>query len=112
MERGEIYVGPFAYADAERLKARPQLVVSTGPFNNGPDVVAAMITSSGRRLAAPGPGDVLLADWREAGLPKPSTVRTGKLQTVTASRLTILLGRLSNADMASVDRELKDVLGL
>jgi mRNA interferase MazF len=112
MERGEIYVGPFAYADAERSKARPQLVLSTGPFNNGPDVVAAMITSSGRRLAAPGPGDVVLVDWHEEGLPKPSTVRAGKLQTVTASRLTIRLGRLSYADMESVDRELRGVLGL
>lgn len=112
MERGEIYVGPFAYADAERSKARPQLVLSTGPFNNGPDVVTAMITSSARRLAVPGPGDVVLVESVEAGLPKPSTVRTGKLQTVTASRLTIRLGRLSDDDMASVDGALKRVLGL
>lgn len=112
MERGEIFVGPFAYADAERSKARPQLVLSTGPFNNGPDVVTAMITSSGRRLHAPGPGDVVLSDWVEAGLPKPSTVRTGKLQTVTASRLMIRPGRLSGADMASVESELRSVLGL
>lgn len=67
MERGEIYVGPFAYADSERSKARPQLVLSTGPLNNGPDVVTAMITSSGRRLATPGPGDLVLVDWSEGG---------------------------------------------
>jgi hypothetical protein len=41
-----------------------------------------------------------------------SRQRTGRLQTITASRLSIRLGRLSDDDMASVDQELKDVLGL
>lgn len=65
MERGDVYIGPFAYADADRSKPRPVLVLSTDPFNRGPDVVIAMITSSGRRLAEPGPGDVVLNEWRD-----------------------------------------------
>lgn len=112
MERGDVYIGPFAYADADRSKPRPVLVLSTDPFNRGPDVVIAMITSSGRRLAEPGPGDVVLNEWREAGLPRPSTVRSGRLQTITRSRLALRLGRLSNSDIARVEQGLRGVLGL
>lgn len=112
MERGDVFVGPFAYADADRSKPRPVCVLSTGAFNEGPDIVVAMITSSALRLAEPGPGDVVLRDWQAAGLRRASTVRTGRLQTMSAWRLSLQLGRLSSDDTASVDRELRALLGL
>lgn len=52
-----------------------------------------MVTSSARRLAAPGVGDVVLDDWHRAGLLRPSVVRTGRLLVPEARLLSARLGR-------------------
>ena len=60
MDRGEIYLGPFMYADLAGSKRRPVCVVSSPKYNAGPDVMVAMI-SSGARVASPRIGDDLAA---------------------------------------------------
>ena len=45
MDRGEIYLGPFMYADLAGSKRRPVCVVSSQNYNAGPDVMVAMILS-------------------------------------------------------------------
>jgi mRNA-degrading endonuclease toxin of MazEF toxin-antitoxin module len=54
MERGDIYLAPFTYADLQGSKRRPVCVVSSAAFNIGADVIVAMVTSSRQRLATPG----------------------------------------------------------
>lgn len=112
MDRGEVYLAPFTYSDQQRTKRRPACVVSVPSFNAGPDVLLAMITSSRMRLANPGIGDVVLTDWRGAGLLQASVVRTGRLLAMERSRVVGPIGRLSAQDLTAVGEGLRLVLGL
>lgn len=112
MRRGDLSLAPFLYADLGESKRRPVCIVSGEAFNQGPDLIVAMVTSRRARLIAPGVGDVPLTQWETAGLLAPSTVRTGRLQTVEAGLLEGQLGALSIADLHSVDSALRGVLEL
>lgn len=112
MNRGDVCLAPFTYADLRGSKRRPVCVVSSAGFNTGPDFIVAMVTSSARRMVNPGTGDVILADWRLAGLLRPSVVRTGRLMVLEGRLLSAQIGTLTQADVAEVDRGLKDALGL
>ncbi len=112
MDRGDIYLAPFTYADLQGTKRRPVCVVSSAPFNLGTDVIVAMVTSSARRLGSPSVGDVVVNEWREAGLLHPSVVRAGRLSVLEARLLSRQLGTLTPADQDGVDRALKHALGL
>jgi hypothetical protein len=59
------------------MKRRPACIVSSQLYNEGPDAVVAMVTSSRARFQQPGIGDVVIGDWQGAGLRLPSIVRTG-----------------------------------
>jgi mRNA interferase MazF len=112
MDRGEIYLAPFTYADLRGSKRRPVSVVSSARFHTDPDVIVAMVTSSGHRLRSPRCGDVILRDWRQAGLLRPSVVRAGRLLVMEQRLLSVRLGGLSSDDMSLVDHGLKDALDL
>jgi mRNA-degrading endonuclease toxin of MazEF toxin-antitoxin module len=112
MRRGEIYLAPFTYADLRGSKRRPMCVVSSDPFNIGPDVIVAMVTSSRQRLAALGSGDVIFRDWQQAGVLRPSVVRAGRLLVLESRLLSARLGVIGPDDLAAVDLGLKDALVL
>jgi len=99
------------YADLAGSKRRPVCVVSSPKYNAGPDVMVAMI-SSGARVASPRIGDVVLSDWLQAGLLRPSVVRAGRLQVIERRFLSGQRGTLSVDDLAAVDQALKGILGL
>ncbi|MBK5228041.1 MAG: type II toxin-antitoxin system PemK/MazF family toxin [Actinobacteria bacterium] len=111
--RGDVFYSPFDYTDLTPGKRRPVCVVSGNQFNaSGPDVMVAMITSRPRLIRSPGIGDVVVSSWEEAGLVKPSVLRTGSVRTLETSRLEGRLGRLTKGDMELVDSALKEVLAL
>ena len=112
MVRGDIYLAPFTYSELQRSKRRPVCVVSAPAFHAGPDVIVAMVTSSSARLAAPGVGDVTLADWQPAGLLRASVVRAGRLLVLETRLLSARLGMITAEDLTAVDRGLKEALGL
>ena len=112
MQRGDLYLAQFLYADLEAAKRRQVCVVSGGAFNQGPDLIVAMVTSRRARLRAPGVGDVTLQDWDGAGLLVPSTLRAGRLQTMEARLLDGQLGSLSPRDLDATAGALRDVLQL
>ena len=81
------------------IKRRPAVVVSTEKYNlNRGDVIVALITSQISR--ATDSSDHVLENWIEAGLDKPSAVRTF-LQTYPISR-TRAIGRISDSDWKSL----------
>lgn len=67
-------------------------------FDLGADVLIARVTSALHRE----PEDVAVADWRAAGLLKPSTVRLARLVTVDKSLLLRKFGTLGPADRAAI----------
>lgn len=79
MERGTVVLAPFLYSDLRGLKRRPACVVSSAAYNQGPDVIVAMVTSRNVRIMRPALGDAVIHDWEAAGLRLPSVVRSGRL---------------------------------
>ncbi len=92
---GEIFLCQFPFTSGATSKVRPALVL----FDLGPDALICRVTSVVRSGAL----DVMLADWRVAGLLKPSVARLDRL--VTAERSVIFLrqlGVLGTADQTAV----------
>lgn len=112
MDRGDIVRATFEYSDLTGGKRRPACVVSVEAFNRSGEVLIAMVTSSRFRLATPGLGDVVLTDWQEEGLLRPSVLRTGRLLARTTDMLDEPRGRLSEEDLLRVNDALREVLGL
>jgi hypothetical protein len=72
---------PFSRNEPQPYKKRPVLVLAA--VGRVPDraVFVAMVTSSPDRVRKPGPGDVVVTNWQQAGLRYPSVVRTRRLWT-------------------------------
>jgi mRNA interferase MazF len=81
-EQGDIVRIPFPYTDRSTRQHRPALVVSRGALGEaGALLWVVMITSAENRVW---PGDVVIADHVEAGLPAPSVIRPAKIATIEA----------------------------
>jgi mRNA interferase MazF len=112
LRRGQTLLAPFVYSDLAGSKGRPACVVSSAAYNDGPDVIVAMITSGRRVVDRPGFGDVVLSDWNQAGLRLPSVLRAGRLMVLEQRLLGDSLGDLSGGDREAVDLALMAALGL
>jgi mRNA interferase MazF len=91
---GEIFICQFPFTSGAFSKPRPILVL----FDLRQDVLICRITSAFYN----GPVDVTLADWRQAGLAKPSVARLDRLVTAEKTILGRRLGALNAADEATV----------
>ena len=82
-EQGTVVRVPFPYTDRPVRQHRPALVVSDGGVGEDDRLLwVVMITSAENRGW---PDDVDLGDdYRAAGLPAPSLVRTAKIATIEA----------------------------
>jgi mRNA interferase MazF len=108
-KRGDVVRLPFPYTDRNTKQFRPALVVSRGGLGAKRSLLwVVMITSAANRGW---PGDVaLLHDYRKAGLPIPSLVRSTKIASVEASRAD-RIGRLGTDRWAEVESALRRHLG-
>ena len=98
---------PFPYTNRPVQQRRPALVVAI------PEAPAAlnllwvlMITSAGNRGW---PGDVIVSNLDDAGLPAPSVVRLAKIATIEAHEAE-RMGRLAHADQLQVAEVLQKCL--
>lgn len=101
----------FPFTDLSTAKMRPALVVSSDVFNGqNVDVILAAITSQIPKKAAP--SDYLLpaADQRQAGLPRPSLVKVGKIVTLDQRLIRKKLGRLSDPTLSLLTLKLHQLL--
>ena len=81
--QGDVVLVPFPFTDLSAIKQRPALVLSPDRSNEvRPDLVVAAITS--QIPTTPGDDEVLLSgnELKEAGLPKPSIIKLGKIFTI------------------------------
>lgn len=103
-EPGDVVIVPFPYTDLTSTKERPALVVSSGAFNQGRDVILCAITSQ----LAQTEHSVLLGkeDLRSGRLVKPSRVRVSRIVTMDQSILRARVARLRPETLARVRREL------
>lgn len=108
-ERFAVVRVPFPFTDRNTTKNRPALVLSDAASFNTPagHSVMAMITSQGN---SPWPLDCPLTDMATAGLPAASMVRF-KLFTLDHRLVRGQLGKLAEADAATVESGLHQLLG-
>lgn len=107
-QKGDIVLLPFPFTDLTAMKTRPAVVLSVEAFQRDTgDFTVAMITSVPHRT----PYDYELKDWQAAHLLRPSWVRA-KLATLDPALVRYIPGRLSEADMAEVEKCIRLALGL
>ena len=107
--RGDVVLVGFIFADESGRKLRPAVVISSSAYHRArQEVVVAAITSNVRRRLF---GDSLIRNWREAGLLFPSVV-AGIIRTIKGTTIHRKLGSLVKDDLAAVERELRQCLGL
>lgn len=98
MRPGDVALVRFPFTDLTAVKKRPALVLArTARSPRSRLATVAMITSQVEALKLD--GDVLLTDWREAGLLHPSLLRLAKVATVDEELLDKAIGRLSSGDL-------------
>src|SRR4051794_40413699 len=82
---GDIFICQFPFTSGRASKIRPALVL----FDLDEDVIICRITGA----PCSGPLDVLLSDWRVAGLLKPSNARLDRIVTAEKTVLVRCLGK-------------------
>ena len=96
-EAGDVVLVRFPFTDLSSSKLRPALVLNTPRFQSRHgDVVVLALTSQPQRDEA-----LRLAEWRSAGLPKPSWLKP-VIGTLAATLVHRRLGRLSAKDDGAV----------
>jgi mRNA interferase MazF len=97
---GELVVVDFPGVQGN--KRRPALVISSDAYHRSrPDVIVGLITSQ-----LPSPGgltDYILADWKAAGLNKPSAFRAF-LVTLPRTTISSTIGRVAADDWPAIQR--------
>mgnify|MGYP001575730716 CR=1 FL=1 len=110
-ETGEVILIPFPFTDLSTVKQRPAIILSSSRFNRERnDVIIAAITS---HMVEAGSWDeyrLTPKEQRAAGLPKPSTVKLGKIVTLDRTLIKRRLGHLSLISMRRIFRVLAVVL--
>ena len=94
----DVAVVPFPFTDRASVKRRPAVVVSNTEFNEIHECrILAMVTSAKARWRS----DVVLNDWRQAGLNVPCWVRL-RLFTLDETLILRSVGTLSKRDREAV----------
>jgi mRNA-degrading endonuclease toxin of MazEF toxin-antitoxin module len=100
---GDVALVRFPFADLAAAKKRPALVLArTARSSRNRVATLAMITSQIESLKLD--GDVVLTDWKAAGLLHPSLLRLAKVATVDADLVDKTIGKLSPADREAARR--------
>ena len=106
---GDVVLVPFPFTDQTATKKRPAVVVSSDGYNKArPDVILMAVT--GHLSDYPRIGEVVVSDWKEAGLLKTSTIKP-ILTTIEKSLIIRTLGKLSQQDRIALRDALKIILG-
>ena len=92
---GDLVLVAFPFSTGDQTKNRPALVLLDA---GDADIVAARVTTQLQQTAY----DVMLAQWKAAGLLAPSIVRLHKLATLAKARVHRPLGKLDSSDRQKV----------
>jgi mRNA interferase MazF len=107
--RGDVVLVKFVFADEKGAKQRPALLVSSARYQrNRREAILVAITSNVTRSLT---GDHQIKQWKDAGLPLPSTA-TGIIRTIKQEMIVKKLGELPAADLGAVEEQLRLSLAL
>jgi mRNA interferase MazF len=106
---GDIVLVPFPFTSHTASKKRPAVVVSNRAYSIArPDVIVMAVTSQLHPL--PGAGEISIAQWRTAGLLKPSTIKP-VFATLEQNLVLRRLGTLDVGDQAALRAGIANLLG-
>ena len=101
MTKFDVVLVPFPFSDLRSSKKRPCLILTMfEPKSLGKHMIVSMITSNLAGISFP--FDIVMKDWKGAGLPKPSLIRLSKIVTLDSTIVVKNLGRITGADQDSV----------
>ena len=108
--KGDIVLVPFPFSDQTATKKRPAVIISSDRYNNtSSDIVIMAITSkTGKNLTT---GECLINNWQDAGLLKPSVIKSA-ISTIEQTLVLKKLGRLSQKDLILMENTLVEFLDL
>jgi mRNA interferase MazF len=101
---GDLVLIAFPYTAGAQSKSRPAMVVLDA---GDADLLVARVTTQ----SGPDDCDVLLQDWKEAGLLAPSTVRLHKLATLGKVLVQRRLGCVQTEDRAAISLAMRRIYG-
>lgn len=101
--RGDLVLLPVPFTDLSSRKVRPAIVIGKGSYPG--DLFVVPVTSQTSNADFP------LADWKSAGLNVASGVKA-QLATVEERLVLKIIGHLSAADSATLDKQIRRWLGL
>lgn len=109
-KRGDIVLVPFPFSDQTTTKKRPAVVISSSRYNavSQDTVIMAVTSQTGKSFDI---GECLIKNWKEAGLLKPSAIKSA-ISTIEQKLVLKKLGTLSADDLASLNAVLKDLLDI
>jgi mRNA interferase MazF len=108
-EFGDIILVPFPFTDQSTTKKRPAVVISSEIYNTErPDLIIMAVTSQIKPACII--GEVIIKDWQEAGLLKPSAIKP-VITTIEKSLVIKIMGQLKELDQKSLQESLKEILG-
>lgn len=108
MKPGDVALVRFPFADVAATKKRPTLVLArTARSPRNRLAIVAMITSQIESLGLD--GNVLLTEWKAAGLLHPSLLQLAKVATVDEDLMDKTIGRLSASDLDAARRAFRRV---
>ena len=109
--RGDVVLVAFPFTDLTTTKLRPALVVSSDVFNQkNPDIIVVAITSRVPQRIPEAHNLLTPQDQKQAGLPKPSLVKLGKIVTLDQRLIRKKLGRIPDPTLAFLTFELHKLL--
>lgn len=103
----EVVKVPFPYTDRPVRERRPALVVGAELIQKRHGLLWVMMITSAKNRGWP--GDVVVTDLDEAGLPAASVVRTAKIATIEAKEAE-RIGILPVADCGDVGAQISKIL--
>ncbi|VAW42798.1 hypothetical protein MNBD_CHLOROFLEXI01-2749 [hydrothermal vent metagenome] len=109
-ERGDVVLIPFPFTDLSATKTRPAVIISSPLYWRIRSefllaYVSAQVSKANPKL------DYMLADWKSAGLLKPSFMRP-KIAAIEPSLVVHHVGKLSANDLSAVDECLRQAMSL
>jgi len=92
---GDVVPIPFPFTDLSTVKQRPAIILSSTAFHqHHQDAILAAITSHVPEVLTSDEYRLNNEEQREAGLPKPSIVKVGKIVTLDQRLIRKQLGRM------------------
>lgn len=104
--KNEVVLVRYPFSDLSNSKIRPAVVINSPHVSQ--DVIIVALTSKTDSLLA---GEFTLTKWQNAGLNIETAVKRG-IFTINRKLIIKSVGKLSATDSSSLDRSLRDWMGL